>query len=228
LHLATTYFSGGLLVYELVLYIAYAIAGWGIFAKAGQPGWAAIVPFYNAYVLCKVVGRPGWWWVLMCIPIVNIVIDLIVCYDLVKSFGKGVGLFVGCIVCVLTGILGPIPFLVLAFGPAQYLGPAALGGGTFGGGGSFGGGNPGQYPQQGYGQPPYGQPPQGGYGQPPQPGYGQPQPGYGQPQPGYGQPQPGYGQPQGGGYGQPPQGGGYGPPPGQYPPPSPPQQTQGF
>lgn len=47
------------------------IAMWRIFTKAGQPGWAAIIPFYNIYVLMKVVGRPGWWLILFLIPLVN-------------------------------------------------------------------------------------------------------------------------------------------------------------
>lgn len=28
---------------------------------AGQPGWAAIIPIFNLYILCKIVGRPAWW-----------------------------------------------------------------------------------------------------------------------------------------------------------------------
>ena len=32
---------------------------WKVFSKAGQPGWAAIIPIYNLYIMCKVAGRPG-------------------------------------------------------------------------------------------------------------------------------------------------------------------------
>ena len=64
------------------------MAGWKVFTKAGQPGWAILIPFYNTYVLLKIVGRPGWWLVLMFIPLVNIVIAIIVAIDLAKSFGK--------------------------------------------------------------------------------------------------------------------------------------------
>ena len=53
------------------LYFVYAIvftitvAGmWKAFVKAGQPGWAAIVPFYSLYVLCVVAGCPALFWVL--------------------------------------------------------------------------------------------------------------------------------------------------------------------
>jgi len=34
-----------------------AIVGlWKIFTKAGEEGWKAIIPYYNLYVLCKIVG----------------------------------------------------------------------------------------------------------------------------------------------------------------------------
>ena len=46
-------------------FIGLTIAGlWKTFAKAGEPGWAAIVPFYNVYVMTQIVGRPAWWVVL--------------------------------------------------------------------------------------------------------------------------------------------------------------------
>jgi len=40
------------------LTILQIIATWLIYKKAGQPGWASIIPFYNFYVLLKIVGKP--------------------------------------------------------------------------------------------------------------------------------------------------------------------------
>ena len=96
------------------------IAGvWKVFTKAGQPGWAAIIPFYNWYVWCKIVGRPGWWVILLLIPFVNFIVGIVLCVDLAKSFGKGVGFAIGL-------ILLPVIFLpILGFGSAQYQGPVA-------------------------------------------------------------------------------------------------------
>jgi hypothetical protein len=34
----------------IILLIA---AMWKVFSKAGQPGWAAIIPIYNIYVMCN-------------------------------------------------------------------------------------------------------------------------------------------------------------------------------
>ena len=107
----------------VVIYLAIVVfeiaALWQVFVKGGRPGWAAIIPFYNIYVLLKVVGRPGWWLILYFIPIVNIVVWLIVAIDLAKSFGKGTGYGVG--VFFLAFVFVPI----LGFGSARYVGPAA-------------------------------------------------------------------------------------------------------
>ena len=108
---------GGLigLAFGLVLIIAM----WKIFTKAGKPGWAAIIPFYNTWVLLEIVGRPGWWLVLYFIPFVNLVMAIIVLFDLAKSFGKSGGFAIGML------LLPYIFFPILGFGKAQYQGPAA-------------------------------------------------------------------------------------------------------
>lgn len=107
-----------LLVY--LLFIIAVIAGmWKMFAKAGEPGWAAIVPIYNIYILLKIVGRPWWWLILMIIPLVSIIVSIVVMVDLAKSFGKGIGFAIGLI------LLGFVFIPILGFGDAKYVGPAA-------------------------------------------------------------------------------------------------------
>lgn len=114
------------LVVMLLLYLAILIlvivGFWKTFEKAGQPGWAAIIPVYNAYIMCKIVGRPGWWVILLLIPYINFIFFIIVMLDMAKSFGKGVGFAVGLI--LLNAIFMPI----LGFGSAEYEGPSAAGG----------------------------------------------------------------------------------------------------
>ena len=100
----------------LVFYIATM---WTIYTKAGKPGWASIIPIYNVVVLHQMVGKPVWWILLYLIPLVNIVIGIIVTHALSTSFGKGTGFTVGLI------FLGFIFYPILAWGDAQYLGPAA-------------------------------------------------------------------------------------------------------
>jgi hypothetical protein len=106
---------------SLIIAVLVIAGWWKVFAKAGQPGWAAIVPIYNIIVLLRVVGRPLWWIVLLLIPFVNFVILIIVSIDLAKSFGKGTGFGLGL------AFLSPIFFPILGFGDAQYVGPAGAG-----------------------------------------------------------------------------------------------------
>ncbi len=106
---------------SLILVALAIVAYWKIFTKAEQPPWAAIIPFYNVIVLLRVVGRPWWWLFLFLIPLVNLVVLVIVSYDLAKSFGHGMWFTVGLV------FLPMIFALILAFGSARYLGPAGQG-----------------------------------------------------------------------------------------------------
>jgi hypothetical protein len=113
--------GGGLGVFWiawLAFWILFIVAGWRLFEKAGQPGWASLVPIYNAYVMLKIVGRPAWWLILMVIPFVNFIVWIVVALDLAKSFGQGSGFGVGLV------LLPWIFLLILAFGDARYVGPA--------------------------------------------------------------------------------------------------------
>ena len=95
------------------------IALWKIFVKAGEPGWAAIVPFYNAYTLFKITWGSGWKFLLMLIPLVNVIIIIMTYVKLAKAFGKGGGFAVGLI------FLGLIFMGILGFGKDEYLGVPA-------------------------------------------------------------------------------------------------------
>jgi hypothetical protein len=102
---------------SLAVTVLIIVAQWRVFSKAGRPGWAAIIPFYNTYVLLKVAGRPGWWLVWFFIPLVNIVIQLVVSLGVAKAFGRG-GAF-GVFGLWLFGFIG---YPILGFGGARYLG----------------------------------------------------------------------------------------------------------
>jgi hypothetical protein len=105
----------------LLIALVLIVAMWKVFTKAGQPGWASIIPIYNIYIWCKIVGRPAWWIILMLIPLVNFIVCIILCIDLAKSFGKGAGFGIGL------AFLGIIFLPILGFGSAQYQGPSAGG-----------------------------------------------------------------------------------------------------
>ena len=107
--------GAGVMIFSLLLIVFLIICRWKIFAKAGQPGWASIVPIYNTIVYLQVCKKPVWWIVLLLLPFVNIVILIILTFQLAKVFGKGAGFGVGL-------LLVPIICLpILAFGSAQYV-----------------------------------------------------------------------------------------------------------
>ena len=104
----------GLIVFVVLLVVFIMACNWIIYAKAGKPGWAALIPIYNMIVLLEIVNRPIWWFLLLLIPCVGIVIAVLVTIDLAKSFGKDAGYAIGL-------ILLPIVFYpLLAFGGATY------------------------------------------------------------------------------------------------------------
>jgi uncharacterized membrane protein YhaH (DUF805 family) len=110
-----------LVVWLFVLALSIvSIAGmWKVYAKAEQPGWGALIPIYNVYLMLKIAGRPGWWLLLFMIPFVNWIMAIVVSIDIAKSFGKGAGYGLG--LAFLSFVFYPL----LGFGDEQYLGPSA-------------------------------------------------------------------------------------------------------
>ena len=106
----------GMSFLSLAIIVLGIVAMWKVFEKAGEPGWAAIIPFYNLYVLFKITWGSGWKFLLMLIPIANIVIAIITMVKLAKAFGKSGGFAVGLI------FLSIIFYCILAFDKSEYLG----------------------------------------------------------------------------------------------------------
>lgn len=109
---------GVYMVFMLVLIVFSIVTMWKVFTKAGRAGWESIVPIYNIYVTLLIIGRPGWWILLLFIPFVNVVIALFVAIDLAKSFGRSTAF--GVVGLFLFSIVG---YAILAFGKDTYLGP---------------------------------------------------------------------------------------------------------
>ncbi len=114
----------------LVLAVLLVVADWIVFKKAGQHGWATLIPFYRDYVGFKITWGNGW---LFLIPVVLsalsekealavicgillFVIHALSAYKKAEAFGKGIGFAAGLF------FLPSIFTLILAFGSAQYLG----------------------------------------------------------------------------------------------------------
>ncbi len=108
---------GGAFCFVWLLCIVLVIAGgWKTFEKAGKPGWAVLIPFYNLIILAEIAGRPGWWGLLMVLPCVGVIFGILLGIEVAKKFGKDV------LFGVLLGlpITSSIMFLVLGFGDAKY------------------------------------------------------------------------------------------------------------
>ncbi len=109
--------SAGSIVFSLVVFVLSIVAYWRIFEKAGEAGWKSIIPIYDVYILFKIAWGKGWMFLLLLIPVVNIVIYIMMLYKLNKAFDKGVGFF------ILLLLLPNIGYLILAFDGSEYIGP---------------------------------------------------------------------------------------------------------
>lgn len=96
------------------------VATWMVYSKAGEHGWAALVPFYAQYVLYKITWGNGWLFLLLLVPFVNVVVGIITLVKLSKSFGYGGGFACGLI------FLNTIFMLILGFGSSRYVGPGGV------------------------------------------------------------------------------------------------------
>jgi hypothetical protein len=106
-----------LLLYVGVIVLVFA-GMWKAFVKAGQPGWAGIVPIYNLYILTLMARKPIWWFVVILLaPCANIVFAILLFIEIAKLFGKSPGFGVGL------ALLGFVFWPILGFGNAKYQGP---------------------------------------------------------------------------------------------------------
>ena len=101
-------------LFSLVLSIIALVGLWKMFTKAGKPGWAAIIPVYNVIVMIEMADRPLWWIILFFIPVANLVVSIVVMFDISRKFGRGIGTALGLV------FLNFIFFPILGFGSAQY------------------------------------------------------------------------------------------------------------
>ncbi len=114
-------FFGIFTIFFMLIFVLIIVSMWRIYQKAGQPGWASIVPIYNYIVLLEMIGKPTWWILLLFIPFINVIFIIIIFHNLSKSFGQDIGFTLGLIF---------LPFIfypILAFGNYSYLKPQTEG-----------------------------------------------------------------------------------------------------
>ena len=114
---AVVAFMGIYMIVALLIAIFTIVCMWKVFTKAGQPGWASLIPFYNIYVTFEIAWGNGLLFLLMLIPVANFVVQIILYVKLSQSFGYSAAFAIGLIFL-------PIIFLpILAFGNSSYIGP---------------------------------------------------------------------------------------------------------
>ncbi len=99
-----------------IITVPGVLLGWlGLFPKAGRPRWAALVPFYNTYVLVVGVARLSvLWYILVWVPVVQIIAAILVNVEVAKRFGKSEAFGLGL------ALLGFVFYPILGFGSDQY------------------------------------------------------------------------------------------------------------
>ncbi len=77
--------DGVRVVINLAVFVLTIVASWILYNKAGEPGWAAIIPFYSSYIRFKVAGKKKLFWGYLAAFIVTIASFILLCYELVVS-----------------------------------------------------------------------------------------------------------------------------------------------
>lgn len=68
---------GTLIVAGIAVAILMIVAMWKLFKKAGEPGWKALIPIYDVYILFKISGAKSWFWGLVVAEII-VFVDTII------------------------------------------------------------------------------------------------------------------------------------------------------
>lgn len=114
----------------LAIAIVQIIGTWKILEKGGKPGWAALIPFYNQWVLSEMVGVWPYWVLIVLgfslvssVPLVGLVSVAVSIYfsvllnvSLARAFGKEDSYAVGLI------LLAPVFYAILGFGKDEFKG----------------------------------------------------------------------------------------------------------
>ena len=76
-------------IFGLVVYVFTSFCLMKIADKLSIPNsWLAWIPIAQVWVMVRAAGKPGWWLILLFIPLVNIVIALIILFAMPVNLGK--------------------------------------------------------------------------------------------------------------------------------------------
>ena len=72
----------------LAFQIIYFLSTWKLFIKAGEKPIYSLIPFYNLILMMKIIKRPKWWFILLFIPVINLLMAGVIIIEILRSFGK--------------------------------------------------------------------------------------------------------------------------------------------
>ena len=75
------------LIFLGLIHVIHFLGTWKMYKAAGFAPATALIPFYNAIVLMRIINRPKWWVVLLYIPIINLIMLPVVWVETMRSFG---------------------------------------------------------------------------------------------------------------------------------------------
>jgi signal peptidase I len=102
----------------LALVLASFVGLSKLFVKAGIDGWKGYIPFYNFFLLAKLLNKPWWWCLIMVFPGVNIIMYGVYGFNVARAFNKPATNDL-----LFAAILPYIYFLKLGFDPtAKFVG----------------------------------------------------------------------------------------------------------
>lgn len=89
------------LLFLTLLHLYYGVLALKFVTGAGYKSWQALLPFYNVYIMTKVIHRPWWWTILAVLPVVGNVMMVVIFFELMHMYR---------IANILNTILGVITF----------------------------------------------------------------------------------------------------------------------
>ena len=111
-----------------IMGIAAIVGMWKMFEKAGEPGWPALIPFYNMYKFCGLVMGNPWYWLryfVFIIPIIGWIAGIYFVWQMCKAtalaYGKPDSWAWGYL--FLSGVF----YCITGFDNSEYYGPMGIG-----------------------------------------------------------------------------------------------------
>jgi hypothetical protein len=92
--------DGSLIAFFTILFIPFLIFIFAIYAYMAvclmkmakktntENAWFAWIPILNIILMVQIAKKPGWWFILFFIPIVNLVISILIWMEIAKALGK--------------------------------------------------------------------------------------------------------------------------------------------